>query len=152
MEKDRKYFIAGNIIKKKIGNYLNKRNYEFNSIEIIKGINNSDSLSISFENSSVHRGIDFHYTYLDFRHEIANYFIVFIERKPRGVASIEDIFQHNKIKYDNSKFFLINHVGTFEQQVEQFCDYIIDLFEKYLQEWIKGEKWEDIPIDWRGYK
>jgi hypothetical protein len=156
MNKEEKYIVVNKLIKKRIGNYLHSKNYVYKGNKIVKDINDSDSLYVSFTNPLIQRSVVFDYFYLNFRHEIAEYFVVFIEKEPYAhsddVHSIENIFKHEKKEHDASKFFLLNYEGTFERQVEQFCDYIIDLFGKYLREWLSGEKWLDIPFDWGNYK
>ena len=152
MKKEEKYILVSEIIRKEIGDYLKNKNYVFTNTEVIFGINNSDNFHVYFTNLNKKRTIEFSYTYLNFRNEVDEYFVIFITRKPHGIYSIEDILKYEKKKYDTTKFFLLNYEGAFEQQVKQFCDFIIGLFEEYLQRWLSGEIWEEIPFDWGRYK
>ncbi|MDR2131281.1 MAG: hypothetical protein LBP56_09010 [Odoribacteraceae bacterium] len=146
-----KYISIQSVFMDRLGGYLEKYGYEFSEKEIED--DELKSLQLVFINNKINRSLTISYLPFNIRGETSERVIVFIARtNVNGVYSLKDIFNHDNISFDSDRFCLLNYAGSFEEQLEQACKYYIALFDDYLQEWIKGEKWEDIPFDWDPYK
>lgn len=152
MKKEEKYRLFVATLKDKIGNYLSKRNYNFKGIEIIPSMGTTEWLCVRFENEIIKYDITFNYWIKSFNGDISEDISISIYNLSHYSISVYEIFKYDDIQYQNDKFCLLNYSATFEQQVEQFCEYVISLFDNHLQRWITGEKWADIPFDWGPYK
>ena len=136
----------------KIGNYIQDLNYTFQGETIGNSEEKMGDINFLFRNIFINREIVVSYLPFDVRGDVNECMCIFIHRLPDDSYTLQNIFKHEGIQYNENKFCLLNYSGSFEDQLEQFCCYIIGLFENHLKIWISGEKWEDIPFDWGRYK
>lgn len=80
-----------------------------------------------------------------------DYFAVFIFREKKHV-DLQGFLKLLGVVNDGSKFMLKSYPGSFEEQVEDFCQFLEASFETNWKDVLLGEKWAEIPVDWGDYK
>lgn len=152
MTVEEKYVIAESVLLNRLGCYFEKYGYEFTDKKS-GGDGEMKSLQLVFINDGTLRVSRVYYLPFDFSGNASECVTVFIDQVNINVSySLEKLFKYYNIPFDPNHFCLLNYAGSFKEQLEQCCDYCIGLFDNYLQEWIKGDKWADIPFDWGSYK
>lgn len=132
--------------------YLEIIGFTYQSNEFYNDSLNLEHVKINFLNSLIDRSIELNYSKNNYDGVVRDHVSVFIANAQKSYI-LEDVLEYEKIYYIASQFSISKYEGSFEQQVEGFCKYLINLFENpKLKQWLIGEKWADIPFDWGRYK
>lgn len=109
-----------------------------------------ESLVIDYKNIVTGVGIS-----LFFKEKLKNYpdhFSVFVENKAGNNFILTSYLKKHKLEHYNYIFSLENESITFEVFIENFFEKLNHLLKTELKQVIEGERWEEVPFDWYGYK
>ena len=84
--------------------------------------------------------------------EFPTVFHVYLENKKIGRLSLDDFLKKHKKENTVHLFTLDPSNQTFEVFVDDFFNFIRELFQGFFKDYLTGVKFEDTPFNWMGMK
>ena len=110
-----------------------------------------DYIEGEFRSSGANRSIRVTYLPSIYGHDDA--IKIFVENHRGGTFSIDQYLKHIGVNAEIlEKLKLKNYSGAFRERVRACLEEYDSIMNQYLASCIDGHKWQDVPIDWRGYK
>jgi len=140
-----------NVIKEMVSEglpILTDLGYKLEKIQINKNSAREHEV-LTFENNKLSIEINF-YPGNDKKNE-TDLFSVYINSGEKYMSCLLYL-KHHELLQDKNYFNLNAYEGVFENKITDFLNFLNFVFHEYMQSILKGEKWEDIPTYWGGYR
>jgi len=124
--------------------------FSFASEKVEKSKVLHDAYVFTFLNKKVNRTLDFSIRNTASSND--SFLSVYIFNEKNESLSIEDYLSKHKLYQERDYFRLSTYPGDSSEKVTRFFGFIISIITNNIREIITGEKWENIPFDWHGYK
>ena len=129
-----------------MNDYLKSLNFNF--VRFVDDVNIFGGNTVAIEYKNEIRQISIYYS-PDIGDKHSEFVLIHIHKIPNGVVSVSRLLEKKGLYFESN---LYKEGKDFESMVDDYCSYLIFVFDTYLKMILSGKDWVDISIDWYDYK